>query len=131
VRNQRVSVLAMCAVFSLVAGAVWAAGPVVKIDIPFAFIVQGNTMPAGKYEFAVQGEHGNAGLTLQGKGTGKMERLTALTRLADLDSKTHVVFDKVGDTYYLSEIHIPGMDGWAFEGAPGEHTHKMVIGTEK
>jgi len=38
-----------------------------------------------------------------------------------------VVFDKTDDTHYLAAVHIPGIDGFDIQHAPGEHTHARVV----
>lgn len=51
------------------------------------------------------------------------------TRLAAPEppaSGAHVVFDKVGDLYYLSEVWIPGYDGFLLYSAKEKHTHARV-----
>ncbi len=51
-----------------------------------------------------------------------------LTRIAQVGtSEPVVVFDKAADgTCYLSEVHMPGIDGFTFRGAPAKHTHVKV-----
>jgi hypothetical protein len=49
------------------------------------------------------------------------------TRLSERKGEDgSVVFDKVGNELYLSEIYIIGMDGFFFKGAPGKHKHLVV-----
>ncbi len=61
------------------------------------------------------------------KGTGMF--LTTITRLAAPEVSlvdAHLVFDKVGDTYYLSEVWMPGEDGFLLYAAKGKHTHTLI-----
>ncbi len=38
----------------------------------------------------------------------------------------HLVFDKVGDTYLLSELWIPGEDGYLLQITKGAHEHIVL-----
>jgi hypothetical protein len=50
-----------------------------------------------------------------------------ITRLADLGgTEPKIVFDKTEKASYLAEVHLPGMDGFDVQHAPGEHSHTMV-----
>ena len=48
------------------------------------------------------------------------------SRLSDRGNEALVVFDKEGELYYLSEIFMPGIDGFQVKGATGKHTHVKV-----
>lgn len=49
------------------------------------------------------------------------------TRLSPREGEPgEVVFDRVENDLYLSEIYIIGMDGFFFQGAPGKHKHLVV-----
>jgi hypothetical protein len=64
------------------------------------------------------------------KGTASAGIECRCDRLADrgLD-KPKVFFDKTKDgKYYLSELQLPGMDGFLFKGATGEHIHEALTG---
>lgn len=126
-RKQRLSVfVAFTFVFGLLAGIASAGTPMVDFDIPFAFNVQGTTMQAGMYAVIVDGSKGS-GVSLKSGGSRQTTRLAVVTRLADLEgTKARLVFDRVGDVKYLSEIHIPGMDGYSLQGAADEHGHEKV-----
>lgn len=42
------------------------------------------------------------------------------------DNVVLVVFDVAGTKHYLSEIFMPGEDGFQVPCAPGPHTHEMI-----
>lgn len=99
----------------------------VKAQIDFPFTVAGKVLDAGMYDFTRQG------LTDVFKVTGPDHKVTLmpfLTRLGkDIHTSpedSHIVFDKVGDTYLLSEIWIPGDDGYLLLATKGVHTHMTV-----
>ncbi len=58
--------------------------------------------------------------------TGASVKVAFLTRLSSREGNPQVVFDKDGDTYFLSEIYLAGKDGYHLQGAPGRHTHVKV-----
>lgn len=99
----------------------------IKAIIDFQFTAGGKVFPAGDYQFTrdtiapvfrVQGEGKNFALA------PVITRLAAAMHTTPQDS--HLVFDKVGDTYMLSEIWVPGEDGYVLLITKGEHTHKVV-----
>lgn len=95
-----------------------------------AFLVNDKEMPAGRYEIEVQ-RRSAAMLILRNLETRQSMPVKWATRLADLGgAKPLVVFDKNGDAYYLSELHLPSRDGFVIQGAPGEHSHVSVTAQE-
>jgi hypothetical protein len=101
---------------------------VLKAKIDFQFTAGGKVLPAGDYEFRL--DEGQVPVfRIQGQGkTGALANV--ITRLAAEIHTTlqdaHVVFDKVGDTYTLSEIWIPGVDGFLLQITKGKHEHKVI-----
>jgi hypothetical protein len=101
---------------------------VVKANIPFAFNVEGKTLPAGQYEFLPD----TNGATMRILGAGKGSSVLAMiqTRMAaeihTTPNDAHIVFDKVGDVYTLSEVWVPGVDGFMLHLTKGKHEHKVV-----
>jgi hypothetical protein len=105
----------------------WAAGAV-SVDIPFSFIVKDKEMPAGRYAIRTEGE---TNLAIRGDKGGQVFVLI-LERLADTGGKEpKVVFDKMEDgKTYLSEVHIPGADGYLVGIAGGKESHVTLSGKE-
>ena len=131
-KMRRWFVVAIClAVFGLLGGTSFAAEKIMDIRVPFDFTVDGNVVPGGGYSIVVDGPSRNSVL-LQSDVTGDVTSLPVLTRLADTGrNKAYLVFDKTSKAHYLSEIHIPGKDGYAILGAPGEHEHMMLSEGDK
>jgi hypothetical protein len=125
---QRSSFLIVAVLAVVLSGtAALAQSPAATVNVPFAFSVAGKELPAGKYEIRSEGADKNY-LAIRGT-TGGNILASFETRLADLGFKdVQVVFDKEDGKYYLSEVHYPGVDGFAFKGAPGKHTHEKVGG---
>jgi len=118
------------ALFALAGGAVWAAPSGLRVDVPFEFTVEKGSLPSGTYEILIDGPRDSI-VRLRNIQTGKMTRLSIDTRLADVGAKkAYFVFDKAGNNHFLSEIHIPGSDGYALKGASKEHEHEKVPVTQ-
>jgi len=112
----------------LAGGLAWAAD-IASVDVPFSFIVKDQELPAGSYEIRVQGEAEDYVAVRNTKG-GKPVLALVMERLADIGAEhSKVVFDKMPDgKVYLSEIHIPGKDGFLVGMAKGRETHVTLTG---
>ena len=130
-RKQIVAVVAV-AVFALgLAGSLaWAAGAV-AVNIPFSFIVKDKELPAGQYEIRTEGND-QSRLTIRSSKGGGTTFALVIERLADTGGKEpKIVFDKTEDgKTYLSEVHIPGQDGYLVGIAGGKEKHVTVSGKE-
>jgi hypothetical protein len=101
--------------------------PEVKAKIDFSFSVEGKVLPPGQYDFKrniqaevfrVQGEGKNAALAkIITRVSGEIH-----TTLQD----AHLVFDIVNGEYMLSEIWVPGEDGYVLLTTKGKHEHKVI-----
>ncbi len=106
-------------------------GKKVAFETSFGFVVNDKVMPAGRYEIEALTGQGPASLVIRSIGTGDKMLVKTITRLADLGGKEpKIVFDKTADAQYLAEVHVPGMDGFDVQHAPGEHGHTMVTAKE-
>ncbi len=99
----------------------------IKTTVDFSFSVGGKVLPAGQYEFSRSAEV--LIFRVQGEGMNAAEA-PVLTRLAGAIHTTpedaHIVFDKVGDAYILSEIWIPGEDGFLLAVTKEPHEHIVI-----
>jgi hypothetical protein len=125
------AVVVAVAALGLVGGLAWAADTV-SVNIPFSFIVKDKEMPAGHYLILPQGDDEPALLVRSEQGGG-MVVAPVIERLAETGAKeATVVFDKMPDgKAYLSEVHVPGTDGFLVGVAKGRETHVTVSGTKK
>ena len=127
------SSLAVTALFVLAASAIGLAQEqTAMFKVGFPFVVEGKTMPAGDYEIRVSEDR--TILTLLGEPKGKGVFFGAITRLAaqgTAEGDTRVIFDKVGDTCYLSEVWLPGEDGFLIYAAKEKHSHQAITGQKK
>jgi hypothetical protein len=98
----------------------------VKAMIDFPFIVEGKTLPAGTYEFVLE-ETGDL-FRIMGEGTTVLANVVTRRggEMRSAPKGTHLVFDKVGNNYMLSEIWVPAADGYLVLASRGAHEHKTV-----
>jgi hypothetical protein len=81
-----------------------------KAEIPFGFIVNGATLPAGEYLVRSEGAGGAALLFSDLNGHRNNLMLTNACRSLKAATKTKLVFHRYGDRYFLSQIWIAGKD---------------------
>ncbi len=122
--------LVVVTTFLTLLGAVIAYGQLaekVRADIPFPFTADGKVFAAGHYTFTRDSQ----GQTFTFRGPDNVRGAAiVLTRLAGeihtTPEDSHLVFDKVGDTYYLSEIWVPGSDGFLLHSTKEKHEHRVL-----
>lgn len=86
-------------------------------EIPFPFIVEGKTFPAGRYQFwQLSADNDNDWQVRAVKEGGQNQAMfeTEATEAPDPVETTAVAFRKVGDHYYLADL-------WAARGEWGWH----------
>jgi len=130
-RKQILAVVVAGVVSLGLAGSLAWAGDAVSVNVPFSFIVKDKEMPAGRYEIRAEGKDA-AKLLIRSSEGGGMVFAVVLERLADTGAKEpKVVFDKTEDgKSYLSEVHIPGQDGFLVGIAGGKEKHVTLPGKE-
>jgi hypothetical protein len=81
--------------------------------IAFPFKVATKTFPPGEYDFVRDPTKQVIRVVAGGKTVALVPILTRLAGAIHTTPKdSHIVFDKVGATYSLSEIWVPGQDGY-------------------
>lgn len=127
-KQVRAAVVAGVVVLGLVGTLAWAAGSL-SVNIPFSFFVKDKEMPAGTYSIQPEG-NSESRLVLRG-GSGSVV-IPVIERLADTGTKEpKVVFDKTEDgKSYLSEVHMPGKDGFLVGISKGREQHVVLTGKE-
>ncbi len=125
-RKQVICLLTILAVAGSF-GAFAQSGLTIKIDAPFSFVAGAKTLPAGEY--TLQFSTDEKEVIVRNAKTNETILLPVLTRLGQRSVKeVEAVFDVAGNEHYLAELHVPGIDGFAFNAAPGKHTHVGVKG---
>lgn len=123
-KKQLVAVLAIV-VFAGLVGVVAQQATRVVMEVPFSFIAAGKTFPPGTYQFN-PGKVPNE-IVIRNNKTSESVIVPVSTRLSPKPEDAPViVFDKVGNDHYFSELYLPGVDGYAVQGYKGEHTHVQL-----
>jgi len=119
--------MSFVALLAMVVGSAQAA-QTVRANIPFQFVVEGKALPAGEYDFVRSDNELTVRVISQNKGPSAVALV--LTRLGQgihtTQGDAHVVFDKIGDTYFLSELWIPELDGYLFHATKQHHEHRAI-----
>jgi hypothetical protein len=92
---------------------------VLKAQVPFEFIVNGKTMPAGECSIEAQG----GGLTylLVSSGGQAMYAVPISTQSSGVSAEAKLVFHRYGDRYFLSSISQQGSNrGFALPAGKAE-----------
>lgn len=82
----------------------------VRYDIPFEFHFLDKVIPAGQYDVVVGSSTMRNALSLEcyASGTHVFAVTHGIGGGANLASEGHMVFNKYGETYFLSEVWTPG-----------------------
>jgi hypothetical protein len=100
----------------------------IHVNIPFQFTAENKLFPAGHYDFAP--ELNNEAIRIINLDKGPSGIVLVLTRLGlgihTTEKDDHVVFDKLGNNYTLSELWYRGADGFLVTATKGNHEHKMI-----
>jgi hypothetical protein len=103
----------LCGAVLLICGAGSAWASTIDVKVPFAFVVQGQTMPAGEYRL-VRDANDPAVVLIQGE-KGNRSTMIAMTRPAPghdpAGEKPAVTFTRVDKQYRLSDIWDSGLEG--------------------
>jgi hypothetical protein len=129
--RKRLFAVTSLLVFTLGVVAGFAQRPSAKVQIPFSFVAAGSELPAGTY--LITTDTANPGLLLvRSEKGGQSAQCPVITRLSPSESsKPQVVFDKMGEKRILSEVYLPGIDGFQLAGTTSEHSHQKVSGDPK
>ncbi len=102
----------------------------VKAKVPFAFKVDTKTLPAGTYMFRVSQDSQTVSVTPEaardGEALAMILTYVAARPFSGEEHDSHLVFDKVGNNYTLSEIWEPGFDGVVVAMTKGVHEHHVI-----
>jgi hypothetical protein len=119
--------LLMAAVATLVGATSRAsAQDILEANIPFTFTASGTTHDAGKYEFRVIDDDQTLEFTGPARTGGFIQVMTRLAAPEPFIPDGRFVFDRVGDTYFLSEMWLPEQEGFLVHAAKERHTHHVV-----
>jgi hypothetical protein len=95
----------------------------VTINQPFK--AAGKSYPAGHYRILADPDSDHINLLNLDRNTD--DAIKFITRLSPREGQSgEVVFDKIDNDLFLTEIYIIGMDGFFFQATPGKHKHLIV-----
>ncbi len=100
--------------------------PAETVQIPFDFSVGAKVLPAGQYR-VLEGDPGM--VLIERLGPSKTSVFAPiLTRLAAQPNQgaAQLVFDKIGNSYTLSEVWFAGFDGYLIATTTQKHEHAIV-----
>ena len=125
--RRQVSATAVAFVVAFAMGGAMAHAQSVSAEITFPFAAGGKEMAAGKYSVDVAADFR---LRLTGPA-GERIFMPVITLLGrhDKDADAELVFDKVGGKTLLSEVWMPGRDGYLLVATKAPHDHAVVGGS--
>jgi hypothetical protein len=96
----------------LVAGPLFAQTRIeVKAHVPFAFMAGKEDLPAGDYTFVLDYENTPMVVAIQSKdGRSRDVMLAETVGEARVAKESKLVFEKIGDQDYLSQVQVTGFD---------------------
>lgn len=108
------AMLSLCLVLGL--GAVFASNAqiesdaTIKVNVPHSFVVNNTTLPPGNYTIKVADDYSNLNVLEIRSANGKMNVLfdTEPVNLERERRQSEVVFDKIGDSYFLAQVFLRG-----------------------
>jgi hypothetical protein len=134
--NRRAAA-ALAALILLFAAGLATASAQASYKVPFGIRAAGKDLAAGEYAVA---RTADGGIVLKQVSSGKEVLLTVLERIKPGApvAEARLVFDEVGDfapsyteyitVYVLSEVWLPGEDGFRVHVTKGAHKTKVVTG---
>src|SRR5690242_10347839 len=109
--SMRRQIVSFVGVFGLllVAACANAQSLYVKANVPFNFVVDKDTLPAGNYSIrSINNESGGRTLVIQ-SGTKALKLTTPdIADKLEAAQKTHLLFHRYGDEYFLAQIWVQG-----------------------
>jgi hypothetical protein len=107
-KNLSKMFLALCllTVGGIVAHAQIDSGARIQANVPFTFMAGDTKLPAGKYEIRALDDQTNV-LEMKssdGRTTVMLDTVNVEKRGEGIENKSELVFDKVGDQYFLSQV---------------------------
>ncbi len=104
-------------------------GITIRANIPHAFVVKDTTLPAGTYLIKVEDDYADLNTLEIRSADGKVAVLfeTEATEAKHTMQTSELVFDKLGDTYFLSRVFLAG-DQSGNELAKSKMQRKLEVG---
>jgi hypothetical protein len=102
----------------------------IMVKVGFEFVAGDRTYPAGTYRLT-RNASGPGALKIAAASGDPQGTIQVMTRISEdvaptREPRAALVFDKVNDKAYLSEVWMAGEDGYLVRGTPEEHQHLVV-----
>jgi hypothetical protein len=124
--RRQIGAMLVGVVLVLVAGAGVLQAQSATVDIGFPFTAGGKSFPAGTYR--IDGSPDGPVVLRATKPPGEIVSMMVITFLGRHDNDTfpELVFDKTASGLYLSEVWMPGLDGWLVLSTKERHQHQVL-----
>lgn len=124
---MRIRILAVACLLVLSVSASTYGQQSLRAKIPIAFTVSGKLLQPGEYTFVPSSDERSITVTSPDKSSALARVLTRLAAgIHTTRQDSHVVFDKIGDKFFLSEIWIAGQDGFSLLNTEEKHEHRII-----
>jgi hypothetical protein len=104
---MKLSKLATLVLTLAAAGAVYAQSPTMTANVPFNFVISGQTMPAGKYTINDLGSAHTVAIR-QADAKAAAVAITSNVEQPGPGGPTPMVFHRYGNRYFLSQVWVAG-----------------------
>jgi hypothetical protein len=128
--TPRTLVVASAVAFMMLAGSRPAqAQEPYEFKVPFTFVANGHAFAAGSYDITPSDIPGALILRSRSPKGGEV-LLPVESRVSEPSSlaQPEIVFDKLNGKLYVSELLVPGDDGYMVQAAKGDHEHEVLKG---
>lgn len=98
------------------------------VNVSYEFNAGGKVLPAGRYRISATAEPMPL-VKIEGMTNSSLVQVRTITTLAPGDTPSEnlrLVFDKVGDRRFLSEVWFPRHDGLLIHGTAQQHKHDVL-----
>jgi hypothetical protein len=125
--NRQVVGIGTAIALAVLAGGIWAHAQAPSMKIGFTFYAAGKELKGGKYTIEVT-PAGHVALRAEKNGT--VTDVTPLKSLGrdDKIQEPKLVFDIIGADRFLSEVWLPGQDGYLVGSSSGPHDQEILGG---
>jgi hypothetical protein len=125
------SVMLAAVAFSLVATVATANAQITRMQtayVPFEFTVGNQVLPAGRYDVSQITTGGRTISVRNRQNSESAVRLTSILKQFEPAKRSVLVFSKIGDSYFLSEVWLGGdTDGRQLLKSKAEETRRREI----
>jgi len=108
---KKLQLLAVLVVGLAAAGTISAQSAAVRAKIPFSFVVNGTTLPAGEYTLRQQDSQPTMIIREADNSVGGLTLIAPITADSDRPAAPRLLFHRYGNEYFLSQVWTSGDRG--------------------